>query len=57
MSLPAGKRLSPSLLSQNYLYLYLASNMAPMDADARSEFLAAKFEPTRFPQWAGMSIL
>lgn len=52
MSLPAGKRLLASLLRQNYLYLYLASNMAPMDADARSEFLAAKFEPTRFPQWA-----
>lgn len=57
MSLPAGKRLSASLLSQNYLYLYLLSNMAPMDADARSKFLAAKFERTRFPQWSGMSLL
>lgn len=53
MSLPPGKRLPGKVLSNSYLFLYLTFKLAPFDADARRDFLAAKLEATRFHQWAG----
>ena len=50
------KRLSGKLLSKNYFHHYLAYLESPDDLQARTNFMEAKLEKTRFLQSAGVQI-
>lgn len=57
MCIVPAKRLAPALLAKNYFHHYLNYLECPDELQRRDQFMSAKLERNRFPQFAGELLL